>query len=108
VTTKETEKLLSVLAKRLELLEKGEEEHQRKRKQDPSRSRSPHRVTPSPKAKPRSQTRGTPLGFKRSSCKLNHACGNPRCYTSTTDPNIVWDKSKYAKPYVPRWYYQHK
>jgi len=60
------------------------------------RSSSP---TPPKKSKKRQTT--APLGFTRSTCRLNHACSNPRCYTSLRNPQVLWDRSKYAKPYHP-------
>jgi len=111
-TKEETARMFSVFAKRLEQLEQKEEEEAKRKEQAKryharharSRSRSPQRPSPPPREKPRSvQAAGCPIGYRRSSCKLNHACGNPRCYTSLRNPNIVWDKSKYARPYVPRW-----
>jgi len=44
----------------------------------------------------------TPRGFNRSKCQCGHLCVQPQCYTNIEDPRVVWDKSRYSKPYYPR------
>lgn len=102
VTTKQTEALLVAMQKRLDAIDK-KEAAAAKRAERRRRSQSPTRRTPPPTTRDVSRSTRAPIGYARSTCKLNHACNNPSCYTSTKNPNILWDRSKYARPYVPRW-----
>lgn len=43
-----------------------------------------------------------PIGFRRSQCAVGHACTNPRCYQNIANPNILWDRSRYDKPFYPK------
>lgn len=42
-----------------------------------------------------------PVGFQRSKCALGHVCSNSHCYQHQKNPKILWDKSKYSKPFLP-------
>lgn len=43
-----------------------------------------------------------PVSYQRTRCLAGHVCSEPQCYTSQTNPRIIWDKSKYRRPYYPR------
>jgi len=70
-----------------------------------SSSESSRDKSPSPKKaklKKRVTKHDAPLNFRRSTCPAGHLCNEPRCYTSTSNSKIIWDKSKYQKPFIPR------
>jgi len=73
---------------------------QRKQKQL-KQTKGRRSCSPPPPSSPTHRNRTAPLGFTRSTCRLNHSCGNPQCYTSLRNPQVLWDRSKYAKPYYP-------
>lgn len=43
-----------------------------------------------------------PVGFQRSRCSCNHTCTNSDCWTNSTNPRIVWDRSRYSRPFTPK------
>lgn len=70
-----------------------------RRSQRRSRSNSPTREV----RKQRHPKEDAPLGFRRSTCPLGHCCTNSKCYVNLADPQVVWDKSRFSKPYTPVW-----
>jgi len=70
-----------------------------RRQQRRSRSNSPTREL----KKQRHPKDDAPMGFRRSTCPLGHCCNNPLCYVNIADAQIVWDKSRFQKPYTPKW-----
>jgi len=49
----------------------------------------------------RNRHAAAPLGFRRNTCPIGHACSNARCYQSIANPGLYWDQKLSSKPYYP-------